>query len=67
MPDTMDVPGWAEFLAARQRFLDGLAADSARRRTGPRRPSGRPFPLAAWPAAEQRGEPPKLAQGQAAR
>ena len=34
MPDRMDVPSWSDFQAARQRFLDGLAADTALRRLG---------------------------------
>ena len=29
MPDAIDTPSWSDFQAARQRFLDGLAADAA--------------------------------------
>jgi hypothetical protein len=32
MPDSLNIPSWSEFQAARQRFFDGLAADSTRRR-----------------------------------
>ena len=56
MPDAMDTPSWSEFQAARQRFMDGLAADAARRRARRTGRSGRLVLVAPRPAAEERGE-----------
>jgi hypothetical protein len=41
--DAMGIPGWSDFQAARQRFLDRLAADAADRRRAS--PVGLPRPL----------------------
>ncbi|HSJ73687.1 MAG TPA: hypothetical protein VK904_05170 [Miltoncostaeaceae bacterium] len=66
MPDVMDTPSWSEFQAARQRFLDGLAADAALRGVRRRARSGRLMLPALRPAAEERGEPAKAPQGEPA-
>jgi hypothetical protein len=37
--DAMGIPGWSEFQAARQSFLDRLAADAAGTRRAPHGPA----------------------------